>query len=46
MLLIEFEKLHDVAKTFNLVFKTLVYQNVYIKLFVAPVNLKNRLEAS
>lgn len=46
MLLVEFKQFHNMAKTFDLVLKTFINHNVNVELFVAPVDLENRLEAS
>jgi hypothetical protein len=45
MLLVELEQFHHVAQTLNLILEALVNQDFYVELFVAPVDLKNRLEA-
>jgi hypothetical protein len=46
MLLVEFEQLDNIGKVLNLILQTLIDNDVEIKLLVAPVNLKNRLETA
>jgi len=46
VLLVELEQFHHVAQTLNLILEALINQDINVELFVAPVDFKNRLEAS